>query len=94
MNARRRRTSSSIVGALAVIGLALLQVSGSLAAEKKAIQAPEAISRSTPVPKTGEIEIESFSYGGAAAGGKNLVEESRPAVTNPPTERTSSSSTR
>ena len=94
MNARRRRTSSSIAGALAVIGLALLQVSGSLAAEKQAIQAPEAMSRSTPVPKTGEIEIESFSYGGAAAGEKKLVEESRPAVTNPPTGSAGSISTR
>jgi hypothetical protein len=74
---------------LAVIGLALVQVSGSLAAEQKAIPALDAMSRSTPVPKTGEIEIESFSVGGTAADEKNLVEESRPAATNLPTESAS-----
>jgi hypothetical protein len=94
MDVRRRRNSSSIAGALAMIGLALVQVSGSLAAEKTAIQTPEAMSRSTPVPKTGELEIESFSFGGTAADGKKPVEESRPAATNPPTESASFTYTR
>ena len=61
MDVHGRRIIISIAGALAMIGLAVLQGPTGTTAAEKAIQAPEAKLRSTPVSKTGELlEIESF----------------------------------